>query len=83
MSDTQIFGKQISGAFTAGLIYVAIDITISACQGIGQTLHELDRATWDGMWFAQKLGWILLQAGGILGSAFLTLKAFNSNSSRK
>lgn len=86
MNDTTIFikGKPVTltRAMKAGLIYVALDVVLSSLSGLGQTLFELKQSDWDSYWTAQKAGWIMLQAGAILSSAFLTLKAFLSNSSK-
>ena len=86
MSDTTILiaGKQVTltRAMKAGLIYVTIDVLLSAFSGLGQTLFELKQSDWDAMWIAQKSGWWLMQIGAILSSAFLTLKAYLSQSSK-
>ena len=88
MSDTSFIlpgGKTVtlSKGVKAGLIYVGLDVVLSALLGLGQTLHELQRSDWDTMWAAQRAGWIMLQTGGILSSALLTLKAYVSASSSK
>ncbi len=88
MSDTSFTlpgGKTmtLSKGGKAGLIYVGLDVVLSALLGLGQTLHDLQRADWEAMWTAQKIGWAFLQSGAILSSALLTLKAYVSASSSK
>ncbi len=79
-----IAGKSVTftKAVKAGLIYVAIDVVLSSMLGLGQTLHDLKQADWESWWTAQKVGWWLIQVGGILSSALLTLKAYVSTSSK-
>lgn len=86
MGDTSISlaGRtlRLSKAAKAGLIYVTIDVTLSSLTGLGQTLYELKQEDWNKMWAAQHVGWVMLQVGGILSSALLTLKAYVSNSNK-
>lgn len=84
MSDTVFFNKiKITAVTKAALIYLSIDVCISLFVGVGQTLFELSQEEWNSWWTAQKLGWVMLQVGGVLSSAFLTVKAFFSNSSKE
>lgn len=72
MSDTQLFNRTISGSFKACLLYVIADICIS----LGQTFSSMEQAQWEGMWWMQRLGFVLAQ----IGSTALIVKAFYSSS---
>lgn len=84
MSDTQLFGRTVVKGTTKALIfYIFIDIAISAGSGLGQTLHELNQKDWEQKWVVNKAGWVLIQASGILGSAFLMWKTGTSRSTKE
>lgn len=73
MSDTQLFGKRISGSFMALCLYVIAD----ACVSLGQELSSMTRDQWQSMWTMQHIGFWLSQ----VGSTALMVKAFYSGSS--
>jgi hypothetical protein len=75
MSDTQIFGKTVSGTTKAMILYVIADIVIS----LSQNMAGMDQAKWESMWWMQKSAFWLAQ----IGSAALICKAFYSNSSKQ
>jgi hypothetical protein len=75
MSDTQIFGKTVTGAHKAAILYVLVDIALS----LGQSMSTMEKAQWDAMWWMQRAGFWFLQ----IGSAGLVLKAFYSSSNEK
>lgn len=82
MSDTVVFGKKVSAALKAGLLYVFIDISLSVFQGVGQAMFELNQTEWDSWWLMKKIAWWMIQLGSVLASAGLLLKAYYSNSSK-
>lgn len=72
MSDTQIFGKTLSGSSKAMLLYAAT----SACVTIGGACLAMKSEEWASMMLLNKFGWALMLVGGVL----TTIKAFYSNS---
>ncbi len=73
MSDTTILGKTVSGSLKACLLYLTAD----ACISLAQAFSGMDQATWDKMWWMQRVGFFLAQ----IGSTALMVKAFYSGSS--
>lgn len=82
MSDTVILGKTIKGSTQAILIYLAMDICTTVLSAGGQALMELDPTEWAQWWTPKRIGWVMIQAGSILTSAFILYKGMTSNSTK-
>ena len=74
MSDTQIFGKTFSATLKACCLYVGADI----CMSLGNELQTMTAEQWAAMSLTQVVGWTLTK----LGSVFILIKAFYSNSNK-
>lgn len=71
MSDTQIFGRTLTGDSKKMLLYAFV----SVCLAIGGACMAMDQKEWDAMWWMKKTGWLLL----LLGNVGNTIKAYYSN----